>query len=130
MKTPKYVNFVKATKRLNEANTVYRSQPDNEFYQDSLIKRFEFSFELAWKSLREYMTEQGYMLTIGSPKGVFGFAYQEGIIQSEQVWLDMLECRNQSTHDYGNDLAASLADSISNKYAKELTRLAKLISEQ
>lgn len=70
----KFDNFNKAVKRLNEANIAYKKNSDNDIYQDALIQRFEFTFELAWKTLREFMTDQGYQLEILSPKGVFAFA--------------------------------------------------------
>ena len=119
----KYDNFNRAVKRLNEANTAYKSNCDDELYQDAFIKRFEFTFELAWKTLREFLTEQGYRLEIPSPKGVIAFAYREGIIENESVWLDMLESRNLTAHDYGRELAAGIAEKISVRYCKELTAL-------
>ena len=51
----KYENFGNAVNRLNEANVAYKKNSDNDIYQDALIKRFEFTFELAWKTLREFM---------------------------------------------------------------------------
>ena len=49
----KFDNFNKAVKRLNEANIAYKKNRDDDIYQDALIQRFEFTFELAWKTLRE-----------------------------------------------------------------------------
>lgn len=121
-------NFSKAVKRLNEANVAYKKNKENEFYQDALIQRFEFSFELAWKTLREFLTYQGYSLEILSPKGVIAFAYQEGILQNESLWLEMLEARNQSSHDYGRDLAQGIAEEISLRYCKSLTELCQYIT--
>lgn len=126
----KYENFSRAVKRLNEANVAYKKNSDDELYQDALIKRFEFTFELAWKTLREYMTDQGYRLEILSPKGVFAFAYQEGILQGEQIWLDMLEARNLTAHDYGRQLSQEIAEKISLRFCKELTALYSYFSKQ
>lgn len=124
----KYENFSTAVKRLNEANIAYKKNADNDIYQDALIKRFEFTFELCWKTLREFMTEQGYRLELPSPKGVFALAYQEGILNDEALWLDMLESRNLTSHDYGREIAAEIADKISNRYAKALSDLNKFIA--
>ena len=126
----KFDNFNKAVKRLNEANIAYKKNSENDIYQDALIKRFEFTFELAWKTLREFMTDQGYQLEILSPKGVFAFAYQEGLLSDETLWLDMLESRNLTSHDYGHELSKVIADKISNRYCKELTKLDKYIAEK
>ena len=125
----KYENFGNAVNRLNEANVAYKKNSDNDIYQDALIKRFEFTFELAWKTLREFMLDQGYTLEILSPKGVIAFAWREGIISNEELWLDMLQSRNLSAHDYGRELSADIADKISNRYCKELTALKKYIAD-
>lgn len=126
----KYENFGSAVNRLNEANVAYKRNSDNDIYQDALIKRFEFTFELAWKTLREFMLDQGYSLEILSPKGVISFAWREGIISNEELWLDMLQSRNMSAHDYGRELSADIADKISNRYCKELTALKKYIADK
>ena len=125
----KHENFSNAVNRLNEANVAYKKNSDNDIYQDALIKRFEFTFELAWKTLREFMLDQGYSLEILSPKGVISFAWREGIISNEELWLDMLQSRNLSAHDYGRELSADIADKISNRYCKELTALKKYIAD-
>ena len=125
----KYENFGNAVNRLNEANVAYKRNSDNDIYQDALIKRFEFTFELAWKTLREFMLDQGYSLEILSPKGVISFAWREGIISNEELWLDMLQSRNMSAHDYGRELSADIADKITNRYCKELTALKKYIAD-
>ena len=124
----KYENFSTAVKRLNEANIAYKKNADDDIYQDALIKRFEFTFELCWKTLREFMLDQGYLMEIASPKGVFALAYQEGILHDEALWLDMLESRNLTSHDYGRKTAETIAEKISSRYAKALTELSKYIS--
>ena len=126
----KHENFSNAVNRLNEANVAYKKNSDNDIYQDALIKRFEFTFELAWKTLREFMLDQGYSLEILSPKGVISFAWREGIISNEELWLDMLSSRNLSAHDYGRELSADIADKISNRYCKELTSPKKYIADK
>lgn len=125
----KYDNFSKAVNRLNEANIAYRRNSDDDIYQDALIKRYEFTFELAWKTLREYLVDQGYQLEIMSPKGVIAFAWREGIISNEELWLDMLNARNMTAHDYGRELSADIAEDISNRYCKALTALKKYIAD-
>ena len=55
----KVENFCLAAQRLNEANKAFRSEPENELYRDALIQRFEFTFELGWKSMKEYLEDQG-----------------------------------------------------------------------
>lgn len=125
----KFDNFNNAVKRLNEANIAYKKDKSDTLYRDSLIKRFEFTFELAWKTLREFLFAQGYSLTVASPKNVIAFAYREGFLNSEEIWLDMLDARNSTVHDYDDELSDKIADDISNRYCKELQKLCKFIFE-
>ena len=125
----KFANFYSAVKRLNESNVLYKKNSDNDIYQDALIKRFEFTFELAWKTLRQFMIDSGYLVKSLSQKGTLAQGYQESILQNELVWVQMLEDRNLSAHDYGSEIAQIIADRISNKYVKELTKLSKYIAE-
>lgn len=125
----KFDNFNNAVKRLNEANIAYKKDKNDTLYRDSLIKRFEFTFELAWKTLREFLFSQGYSLTVASPKNVIAFAYREGFLNSEEIWLDMLDARNSTVHDYDDELSDKIGDDISNRYCKELQKLCKFIFE-
>ena len=122
-------NFKKAVKRLNEANTAYKSDTQNCIYRDSLIKRYEFTFELAWKTLKEFIDYEGYALSIASPKNVIAFAYREGFLDDEKLWLDMLESRNLVTHDYDDELSDRIAQKISDRFCKQLQALCKFIAE-
>lgn len=125
----KYDNFSKAVKRLNEANIAYKKNTDNDIYQDALIKRYEFTFELAWKTLYEFMSEQGFKLGLISPKGIFSTAYQYGLIDDEEIWLAMLEARNLTAHDYGREISEDIADKISTRFCKALTALNRYFAE-
>ena len=65
-------NFCRAAARLSEALAEYAVTPGSTVIRDGVIQRFEFTFELAWKSLREYMEDQG--------------ADMNGIVFSKQVF--------------------------------------------
>lgn len=120
----KFENFSKALKRLNEAVTICKSNPDNEIYRDSLIKRYEFTFELAWKTLKAFMQDK-HMLSeeFNSPRNILKKAYGEYIINNEEIWLEMLEARNNASHNYDEKAAKSIAESILLRYGKQLNLL-------
>lgn len=83
--------YLRALTRLTEARDAYLLRPDDDLLRDALIKRFEFTYELAWESAREYLQDQG-IVNINSPKSVFREAYTNGLITQAQqaVWLDMI----------------------------------------
>ena len=82
-----------------------------ESIRDGMIQRFEFSFELAWKALKEYMTEQG-VADLQFPKQILQEAYAAGLIDDQAVWLEMLRARNSMSHIYDDELAAKIAQRI------------------
>jgi len=68
--------------------------------KEGIIQRFEYTFELAWKTLNDKMTEDGLIVEKISPKYVFKAAYQSKYIDDIQVWLDMANDRNLMSHTY------------------------------
>ncbi len=79
--------------------------------KEGVIKRFEFTFELAWKTLQDKLYDEGY-LDIKGPKPVLRQAYHNGIITEGQGWIDMLTDRNNSTHIYDETSALRIFDNI------------------
>ena len=114
MKT-KRDNFVNAVQRLAEAVTDYHNIP-NDTVRDGMIQRFEFTFELGWKALKEYMLDAGMQM--------LREAYAAELIDDEGVWLDMLNARNQTSHIYDDHTAAVIAAKIQKAYLPELQKLA------
>ena len=106
-----------AVLRLGEAIV----QPENDVIRDSVIQRFEFSFELTWKTLQLYLEREG--LDAGSPRQALKSAFVQGIIPDEKeanIWLNMLEDRNLTTHTYHEDLAKTIYRKITDTYIGRL----------
>ncbi|GAA5253072.1 HI0074 family nucleotidyltransferase substrate-binding subunit [Candidatus Rickettsia kedanie] len=78
-------------------------------YIDTTIQRFEFTFELAWKFLKEYFSQKSTILHY--PKAVIKEAYSAGIINDEDLWIYMLTDRNMTSHTYYTKLAQYIAES-------------------
>ena len=121
----KIENYCKAVDRLNEAMPALAQNPDSTIIRYGVIQRFEFTFELAWKSLRDYMEDQGAdMSGITFSKQVFKAAYAAQIINDAKVWLDMLDSRNITSHVYDDKQAAEVVSDIRDHYLAPLTALA------
>ncbi|MDP3090771.1 MAG: nucleotidyltransferase substrate binding protein [Nitrospira sp.] len=82
------------------------NQPVNEFVRDSAIQRFEFTFELLWKSLKAYAEESG--VEAYSPRDTFRTAFQLGLLSEDRPWLQMLEDRNLTSHTYNEVTAETI----------------------
>ena len=119
----KLYNLSESIKRLREAIVDYKKATKDTLYRDGLIQRFEFTFELAWKTTAECLRDQGVLFEIFSPKSVYRSAYNAGYINDESVWLNMLEDRNKTSHIYDESIATEIADRICTRYAKEISEL-------
>lgn len=112
--------------RLREARSDFVQNPDSTVIRDGVIQRFEFTIELTWKSLREYLEDQGAdMRGIVFSKQVFKAVYAAQIIIDQQVWLDMLASRNITSHMYDDAQAAQVVADISGRYIGPFTALAE-----
>lgn len=85
--------------RLGEA----LAEPESDIVRDAAIQRFEFCFELAWKTIQKRSRDEG--LECQSPKACFRLAWQQGWVEDEAGWLGMLEDRNRTSHTYDVELA-------------------------
>ena len=122
MKT-KRDNFVNAAHRLAEAVTDYQNIR-NDTVRDGMIQRFEFTFELGWKALRNICSTLACRIPCNSPSKCCVRRTPPSWIDDEGVWLDMLNTRNQTSHIYDDHTAAVIAAKNQNAYLPELQKLA------
>jgi nucleotidyltransferase substrate binding protein (TIGR01987 family) len=123
----KLMNFNRALTRLKEAVEEFR-QNDSDVVRDGLIQRFEFTYELAWKSTKEVLEEIG-IIDKNSPKTVIKEAYAQEMIVNENNWLLMLKDRNTTSHIYKEELAKEIADRIADYYVQEFDSLLAALTE-
>lgn len=109
----KYNYFAAAVARLREALDDYQKSPLDSV-RDGSIQRFEFCTELAWKTMREYLLDQGYT-EINSPKATIRRGFEEGAI-TDEAWLTLLNDRNLTSHVYDDDTAAKIFERIQGQY--------------
>ena len=117
-------NYLRACDRLSEAVRELSGEPGDELRRDGLIQRFEFTFELAWKSLKEYLEAQGYA-ELTTPRAVLREAFAARLIDDEAAWLAMLDARNRTSHIYDEGAAAEIAGQICADFLPPLSALAK-----
>ncbi|CAA7599797.1 nucleotidyltransferase substrate binding protein, HI0074 family [Acididesulfobacillus acetoxydans] len=93
-------NFSKALQQLTE----FVEKPElNKFEKQGLIQCFEYTFELAWKTMKDYLEDQGFM--VRSPRMAIQTGFQMQLVSDGHVWLDALEKRNLMAHTYDEGLA-------------------------
>ncbi len=99
-------------------------QERNEYVRDSAIQRFEFTFELMWKTLKAHLEGQGVI--VYSPRESIKGAYQIGLIEEDATWLQMIELRNLTTHTYNEEIADRIYEALPGILASYRSLLIKL----
>ena len=111
----RFENFEKAFLLLQEATQRdFSSLSDLE--KEGLVQRFEYTFVLAWKTLKDYLDFSGIVFDQVTPRNVIKQAFAAGIIADGQLWIDMLKDRNLMSHTYDEEIFLQAAERIATRY--------------
>lgn len=115
----RFQNYQKALKQLQAAIAV---QSPDILQKQGTIQCFEYTFELAWKTLQDYLLqEKGY--TDRGPKPTLERAFQDGLVADGITWMDMLKSRNLSSHLYDEAEAEVIYQKVSQQYLTPFEQL-------
>jgi nucleotidyltransferase substrate binding protein (TIGR01987 family) len=117
----RFDNLQSAYQRLQHAIEVNEQTPDNDLIQMALIKAFEMTFELSWKTMKDYLNYNG--IDVKLPREVIKQAFANDIIVNGQLWMDMLEDRNLMAHTYDEARAIKAVNHICQHYIAGLNDL-------
>ena len=96
--------------------------------KEGTLQRFGFTFELAWKLMKDYLEESGIIINPITPKQVIKQAFTAKIISDGQVWIDMLLSRNLMSHTYDFIKFETIAKDVEQKYLTSMKRLEKFFA--
>jgi len=94
----RFQNYGKALMLLEEAVDANRTA-ERELIKAGIIQYFEFTHELAWKVMKDFLEYEGMTGIVGS-RSATREAFNKGLIEEGQAWMDMLETRNITVHAY------------------------------
>lgn len=117
-------NLGKALTRLQEA---LAESDINTLIIDGTIQRFEFTFELFWKTLKRFLALEG--METNTPKEALKKAYAARWLDSETIWLQMLEDRNSTSHVYDEKKAQEIYQHV-RQYFPELQRVYEMLQQK
>lgn len=118
----RYNNFTKALQQLKEAVLLAQKRPLTKLEQQGLIQAFEFTHELAWNILKDFLENRGVQNLYGS-KDATRAAFKAGLIENGQVWMDMIQSRNLTSHTYDEATASKISTAIRDTYFTEFVLL-------
>lgn len=118
-------HFERALARLHEA----LAQPESDFLRDSVIQRFEFTFETAWKAMYRWMRARGVDVDEDA-YAVIPESFKRRLITDAQRWGDLRKYRNQTSHTYNESLAIEVAAFVRTDGAAALDALLITLRER
>jgi nucleotidyltransferase substrate binding protein (TIGR01987 family) len=114
----RYSNYKKATMQLTE---FIEKNELNKFEVQGLIQCFEYTFELAWKTMKDYLEQEGF--EVKSPRSAIQTAFQIQLITDGHTWIDALNKRNLMAHTYDEEVAKEAEELIKQKYYPAIKEL-------
>ena len=118
-------NFSRANQLLQESLTIKKP---SKVERAGIIQFYEMSFELAWKTLKDFLTEQGF--EVASPRQAIKQGFQSNIIEDGHLWIKALEDRNLTVHTYDEAKAIEVESDIRTSYAPLLLILENYFKAQ
>lgn len=111
----RFDNYQRALHALEEAVELSRQRPLSRLEQQGLIQGFEFTHELAWKTLKDFLQYRGVSGVIGS-RDAARVAFREGLVIDGELWMEMVKSRNLTSHTYREEVADEIAGKILQQY--------------
>jgi nucleotidyltransferase substrate binding protein (TIGR01987 family) len=102
----------------------------NQLEKEGVIQRFEFSFELAWKTLKDFMEQDGFVFATITPRQVLKDAFAAKILSDGQVWIDMLDHRNLLSHTYNLAKFEEAVNAVHERYLDAFDQLHEFLQAE
>ncbi|MBS1514914.1 MAG: nucleotidyltransferase substrate binding protein [Bacteroidetes bacterium] len=94
----------------------------SELERQGVIQCFEYTFELSWNTLKDFLEEQGYR-NINGPKDAIQESFNIGLIENGEEWMNMIKSRNLTSHTYNEETAEEIFEEIKENYFSKFEML-------
>lgn len=102
----------------------------NQLEKEGAVQRFEYTLELAWKTIKDYLEDSGVVLTAVTPRQVIKDAFTARVIDDGQTWIDMIDHRNLLSHTYDPANFEEAVDAIHDRYLAAFTQVRDLFESR
>ena len=102
----------------------------NQLEKEGVIQRFEYCFELAWKTVKDYLEESGLVFATITPRQVLKDAFAAKVVADGQVWIDMLDHRNHLSHTYNLASFERAVEAIHTRYLSAIDQLHEFLQQE
>jgi nucleotidyltransferase substrate binding protein (TIGR01987 family) len=111
----RFANYHRALSRLTDAVELSNQRPLTDLEKQGLIQAFEFTHELAWNVMKDYLAWQGTVDITGS-RDATRESFSRGLVEDGEGWMEMIKSRNQTSHTYNEKVADEIAARIIGTY--------------
>jgi nucleotidyltransferase substrate binding protein (TIGR01987 family) len=125
----RFENYNRALEQLSRGIRLMEERPLSDLEKQGLIQGFEFTHELAWNVLKDYLEYEGIQGIVGS-RGAVREAFRRGVIDDGEVWMDMIEKHNLSSHTYNMEVAEQVAEAVRNAYYPAFVALRERLAKE
>jgi nucleotidyltransferase substrate binding protein (TIGR01987 family) len=122
----RFANFEMAFLRLKEAVDDFENL--NRLSKEGLIQRFEYTLELAWKTLKDYLESKQEIAKF--PKDVIKKSFRSDLIEDGEIWMEMLEKRNLLSHTYEEQIFNQVLTEITGTYFEQISKLYNFLKNE
>ena len=124
----RFSNFKKALARMTEAVELGKVRPLSVLEEQGLVQGFEYTHELGWKVLKDFMEEQSPTPIYGS-KDAARHSFRAGLLDDGEVWMEMIKSRNETSHTYDEKIKDKVVKAILELYYPEFLKLQKKLDK-
>lgn len=117
----RFQNYQRALKQLTK---FIEKGELNELEEQGMIQSFEYTYELAWNTMKDLFEAQGETGILGS-RDAFRLAFRRGLVEQGEAWMDMIKKRGLTSHTYDEQIAREISTCIREVYFPEFVRLAE-----
>ncbi|MCF8152501.1 MAG: nucleotidyltransferase substrate binding protein [Sulfuritalea sp.] len=118
----RFDNYCKAFLEFKEGIDLAHERPLTKLEKQGVIQGFEYTHELAWNVLKDYLEYQGIVGLIGS-RDTTREAFKRGLIGDGEIWMDMIKSRNLTSHAYDQAMVEKILAAILSCYCAEFQKL-------
>lgn len=118
----RFGHFNQALAQLQAAVELSRKRSLSNLENQGLIQAFEFTHELAWNTLKDFLEDRGVSSLYGS-RDATREAFKRGLIENGEAWMNMIQSRNLTSHTYDEKTAAEIVNAILHSYFMEFLAL-------
>ncbi|MFY7816908.1 MAG: nucleotidyltransferase substrate binding protein [Akkermansiaceae bacterium] len=112
----RFDNFKRAFARLSAASALAEQRELSDLERQGLIQAFECTHELAWNTLKDFLTARGSAEKLYGSRDSTRAAFAAGLVENGEAWMEMIQHRNESSHTYNDDVAGKIMAAVQTHY--------------